>query len=117
MLPLMRGATDRPVRSYAVHHSMSGRFAIRRGDWVYLEAPGGDDNREPEWFRTERGYPPPDGGAQLYRLGDDLSEARNRLAGEPALAAELTSLLDTVKAGKGPGPECECMRRTAGERP
>ena len=104
ILPLLKGRWDRPVRDYAVHHGYSGGFAIRSGDWVYLEAPGGLDaaGYEPEWFRDERGYPAPDGRAQLYHLGDDPSEARNCLEEEPAVAARLAAWLGQVRGGPLP---------------
>lgn len=105
ILSLLRGQTACPVREYAVHHTCSGRFAIRRGKWVYLEAPGGDDNQEPEWFRTERGYAAPDGGAQLYYLKDDPGEGRNRLAEQPARAREMSALLQQIRGDHGPRPQ------------
>ena len=60
ILPLLRGDTDTPVREFAIHHSGSGKFAVRKGDWVFIDAPSGDDgDREPDWFKAERGYTPP----------------------------------------------------------
>ena len=63
LLPVLRGEKlDRPLREATVHHSGSGRFAIRKGDWVLIAGPGGDDNGgtsgEPEWLQLKRDYPP-----------------------------------------------------------
>jgi len=104
ILPLLGGRLDRPVREYAVHHGYSGGFAIRSGCWVYLEAPGGLDAAgvEPAWFREERGYPAPDGRAQLYHLDDDLAESHNRIEEEPAVAARLAAMLGQVRGGPVP---------------
>ena len=59
LLPVLRGENyTRPLREATVHHSGSGRFAIRKADWVLIAAPGGDDNggpkkgSEPDWFRS-----------------------------------------------------------------
>jgi arylsulfatase A-like enzyme len=102
LLPLLRNPASGPVRAYAVHHSCSGRFAIREGNWVYLEAPGGDDNGwaggEPAWLKADRGYPPVEAGAQLYDLSDDLSERRNRLSDFPAVVRRLQDLLAAVRS-------------------
>ena len=85
MLPLLEGDTDAPVRDFAVHHSCHGTFAIRRGDWVYIDAPDGDDNREPDWFKVERGYTAHDFPGELFNLDVDISERVNRYGDHPDL--------------------------------
>lgn len=108
ILPLLTGESAGPVRGYAIHHTMSGRLAIRRGDWVYLEAPGGGDSeREPEWFRQERGYEASDLRAQLYDLKNDPAESCNVIGEHPDLAASLAALLDAVRGEGGPQPHTD----------
>ncbi|MCU0713693.1 MAG: arylsulfatase [Pirellula sp.] len=62
MLPALLGEErNTPIREATVHHSARGKFAIRKGDWVLIDAPSGDDNGgngEPEWLKKERGYAP-----------------------------------------------------------
>jgi arylsulfatase A len=101
MLPLLTGHTPRPTRDCIVHHSMSGRFAIREGDWVFIDSPTGGDNQEPDWFREERGYTTHDLPGELFNLQDDLGERSNRYAHEPELAAKLSARLQRIKAGAG----------------
>ena len=96
--PLLRGG-GADVRSCAMHHSMKGKYALRRGDWVFIDAPTGDDNAEPDWFRAERGYTPHDCPGELYDLRVDLSQAVNRYADHPDVVAEMKELLDRVRAG------------------
>ena len=67
MLPLLQGRTDAPVRRSAVHHSCSGDFALREDDWVFIDAPSGDDNGEPDWFKEERGYRDHDFPGELFQ--------------------------------------------------
>jgi hypothetical protein len=44
ILPLLLGeATSQPLREAIVHHTGSGKFAIRKGPWVLIFAPTGDD--------------------------------------------------------------------------
>ncbi|MCZ7645556.1 MAG: arylsulfatase [Planctomycetota bacterium] len=100
LLPLLRGE-DAEVRAFAVHHSAKGTYAIRRGAWVYIDAPSGDDNREPDWFKAERGYASHDRPGELFNLNDDLAERVNRHAERPDLVKELAALLDGVKRGDG----------------
>lgn len=97
ILPLLQGRTDVPTRRMAVHHSCSGRFAVRRDNWVFIDAPSGDDNGEPEWFKQERGYTPHDHPGELFNLLDDMSERRNLYAERPDMVRELSRLLDQVR--------------------
>lgn len=96
ILPLLRGRTDSPVRPFAVHHSCNGKFALRQGDWVLIEAPTGGENEEPEFYRAERGYQPHDQPAELYNLRQDLSERTNCHAEQPEIAARLSALLRQI---------------------
>ena len=97
MLPLLQGKTDAPVRDFAVHHSYSGSFAIRKGDWVFIDAPSGDNNREPDWFKEERGYTPHDYPSELFNLQDDISERTNLYGDHPEVVRELSQLLERIK--------------------
>jgi arylsulfatase A-like enzyme len=102
ILPLLRGERpDTPVRSFAVHHSGSGKFAIRVGEWVFIDAPSGDDNREPQWFKDERGYVLHPYPGELFNLGEDITERRNLYGEYPQVVAELSKLLTEAKQGGG----------------
>jgi len=89
---------DRPLREATVHHSGAGRFAIRKGDWVLIALPGGDDHGgtsgEPNWLKIKRGYPPDDSGPALYDLRHDLAERSNLYAEQPEVVRELKTLLE-----------------------
>jgi arylsulfatase A len=94
LLPALLGQpVDRRRREAIVYHGAAGRRALRRGDWVLVDAPTGDGNREPEWFKQERGYVPHDHPGELFHLGDDPAEARNLYAERPDVVAELCALM------------------------
>ncbi|MCX5758198.1 MAG: hypothetical protein NTU83_06770 [Candidatus Hydrogenedentes bacterium] len=98
ILPALLGKrSHKPLREATVLHSGSGKFAIRKGNWVFIDAPTGDDNKEPDWFKKERGYEPHNLPGELYDLGEDLSERRNLYAEHPNVVAELKSLLEKYK--------------------
>lgn len=101
-LPLLQGKLAAPVRPFAVHHSLSGKFAIRRNDWVFIDAPSGDDNREPQWFKEERGYTPHNYPGELFNLKDDISERKNLYGEYSEIVKELSALLEQVKRGEHP---------------
>jgi arylsulfatase A len=97
ILPLLQGNTDSPVRDYAVHHSCNGKFAIRKGDWILIADPSGDDNVEPDWFRKKRGYEPHNFPAELFNLNTDISERKNCYGEQPEIVTELMGILAQVK--------------------
>jgi arylsulfatase A-like enzyme len=99
VLPALLGEkVDHPLREATVHCSCSGKFAIRKGNWVLIDSPTGDDNKEPDWFKQERGYTPHDCPGELYDLGVDLSERKNLYKEHPDIVAELKALLERYKA-------------------
>ncbi len=78
------------------HHSARGKFAIRQGDWVLIDAPSGDDNGvhgEPQWLKKERSYTPHSHPGELFNLREDLAQRHNRYAEHPELVSQLKSLL------------------------
>ena len=103
MRPILQGNTGTAHRHSAVYHSCSGRFAMRQDDWVFIDAPSGDDNNEPEWFKTERGYTPHEHPGELFNLRDDLTERRNLYGEHPQIVRELSQALEQIK-GAGSTP-------------
>jgi arylsulfatase A-like enzyme len=99
ILPALLGEKlDKPIREATVHHSCNGKFAIRQGEWVFIDAPTGDDNKEPDWLKKERGYEPHNQPGELYNLSQDMSERRNLYAEHPDKVRALKALLEKYKA-------------------
>jgi arylsulfatase A-like enzyme len=87
-----------PIREATVSHGEKGTFAIRKGDWVLIDAPTGDTKKiEPEWFKAERGYQKHDFPAELFNLKDDRAEKQNLYAKFPEKVTELKLLLEKYK--------------------
>lgn len=101
MLPVLLGEKlTAPIREATVHHSAQGKFAIRKGDWVLIDAPSGDDNGargEPKWLKEEGGYRPHGQLGELYNLREDLAQRNNLFAEKPQLVLELKTLLERYK--------------------
>jgi arylsulfatase A-like enzyme len=110
LLPwLVGGSPARPVRDAVVHHAGSGKFAIRRGDWVLIDSPTGDDNGErgePQWLMQKRGYTRNNDPGQLFNVREDLSERKSSYGEKPEIVRELKQRLEKYKAdGRStPGP-------------
>lgn len=98
ILPALLGQpASKPLREATVHHSGSGKFAIRQGSLVFIDAPSGDDNREPGWRKKERGYTPHDQPGELYDLSSDLTQRTNLHASRPDDVKRLQALLEKYK--------------------
>lgn len=109
-LPVLKGEST-TARESLVYHSGSGRFAIRRDNWVLIEAATGDDNGprgETAWFRTQRGYAGlNDQPKQLFDLAADPAQHTNLYAAQPDKASELhAQLIEIIRRGRTtPGPD------------
>ncbi len=97
ILPVLLGEQLKaPIREATVHHSAKGKFAIRQGDWVLIDAPSGDNNGangEPAWLKSERGYTSHSQPGELFNVREDLSQRYNLYAEKPELVGKLRSLL------------------------
>lgn len=111
VLPALLGEERKtPLREATVHHSGQGKFAIRKGDWVLIFAPTGDDNAkkgEPDWFRKDRGYTAHTDAGELFNLAKDPTQKANQYGNEPDKVKELTALMEKYVAdGRStPGPK------------
>lgn len=81
------------ARPYLVHHSLNGVFAVRRGDWKYVESRGSGGFSQPRQVTVNDAEPV----GQLYNLADDPSETRNLFASERERVVELQDLLNRIK--------------------
>ena len=88
---------DQRVRDFAIHHSLWGSFAIRKGPWkLILKRGSGGFTRPREIDAAKEGGP--DG--QLYHLGNDPSETKNVWESRPDVVAELTKLLESIRGNE-----------------
>ncbi|MBO9612642.1 MAG: sulfatase-like hydrolase/transferase [Dyadobacter sp.] len=88
---LLRSAGDRaPVRPSVIHHSIDGMFAIRRGQWKFIDGKGSGG-----WSSKGEASDPE---GQLYNIENDPSETTNLFEKQPEIAKELKALLEKQKA-------------------
>lgn len=94
-LPLLLGQPhDTPLRETQIYHGIRGDLALRQGDWVFVDAATGSQNRpEPDWRLAALGVQPHDEPYELFRLSDDPRQTTNRYATERARAEAMRALL------------------------
>jgi arylsulfatase A-like enzyme len=88
-----------PVRSSMISHSADGVFAIRQGEWKYVEGKAA---------KPEKLIPAARKGEvaqQLYNLRDDPKEQKNLIDDRRDVAAKLADLLSTQRAKGSSRPE------------
>ncbi len=91
---LLNVKPDRPVRDFAVHHSLWGVFAIRQGPWKLIPHRGSGGFTHPRDLDPAKEGGPP---GQLYNLESDPSETRNVYAEHPDVVQRLSELLKKVQ--------------------
>ena len=104
MMPLLNESSE-SGRSTVVHHSITGKFAIRDGRWKVVLCPGSGGWTHSDAQAARDGLPL----VQLYDMQADPGETRNLHAEYPDKIKELLALLRRYVAdGRStPGPRQE----------
>lgn len=94
MLPVWRGQpTLKPTRPDMIVHSADGNFALREGEWKWIEGSMHPDTKPgAKRSRTDQFHP------QLYRLSHDLAEASDLMATEVERAKTMAALLERYRS-------------------
>jgi arylsulfatase A len=103
-LPVLRGERA-AVRTSLVHNTYADKFALRSGDWLYIDSPDGGHRKPPPWFAAQEGLSDPEGLVGLYNLAEDPRQQRNRAAELPSVAAGLAQQLASLRAQVRSAPQ------------
>lgn len=90
ILPQLLGREPADARTDLIMHSSEGMFAIRKGEWKFIEGLGSGGFSLPKFVEPEAGGPK----GQLYNLVEDLQESNNLYQSKPEIVAELAGLLN-----------------------
>jgi arylsulfatase A-like enzyme len=89
--------SEMPMREYVVHHAINGKFAIRKENWLLIEANTGEVSKEPDWIKKRFNYQHDTTEMVLYDLNSDSKESKNLFAENPEKVKELKSLLEELR--------------------
>ena len=86
---LVEGVTVKQKRDFAIHHSSSGKLAIRKGDWVFINDKSGSTNKEPQWFLDNLGVKSHNEEFELFNIKKDPQQTTNLVKKYPEKVDEL----------------------------
>ncbi|MCG8307420.1 MAG: hypothetical protein MI975_08505 [Cytophagales bacterium] len=93
-------AGEAAVREAVVHHSSTGKFAIRQGRWKMIPQPGSGGWTRPIAVKPESAKLQ----GQLYDLESDPAESNNLWAEKPEIVDRLAALLEKYKSNEQTAP-------------
>ncbi|GAB4128953.1 MAG: arylsulfatase [Thermogutta sp.] len=91
-LPLLAGKADTVNRPPVVMHSINGKFAVRQGDWKFIDCRGSGG-----WSLPENRVPDNAPAGQLYNLREDVGEKDNLFLTQPDTVSRLRTVLNTIR--------------------
>ncbi|MBK1832649.1 sulfatase family protein [Roseibacillus ishigakijimensis] len=93
LLPVLAGEEDKGRASH-IHNTYPDRYAIRIGDWVYLDVPSGHQQpRRAQAWEKSRHYPQDELEVELFNLREDLPQKNNLADRYPEKVAEMKAAL------------------------
>ncbi len=94
LLPAFLGRKlDKPIREAIVHHSGSGQFSIRKGEWKLHLGRGSGGFTDPREYKPKPGEPE----GELFNLARGPSESVNLYLLYPDIVKSLTELLEKYR--------------------
>lgn len=98
ILPLLTDATATTQYDIVVHHSINGKFSIRKGNWKLELTPGSGGWSNPKDGKARKMEMPE---VQLYDIIEDEEEQNNIYERHPEVVEELTAeLMKVVNNGR-----------------
>ena len=107
LLPVLKGEKyERPLRTATIQNTSPGKYALRQGDWVLIDAPSGAAKKESrsylEHFALEaygKRHP-----GLLFNLKEDPRQSRNVYADHPGKVESMRALLKRYLGGERCAP-------------
>ncbi|CAA6677730.1 MULTISPECIES: arylsulfatase [unclassified Lentimonas] len=108
MLPVLAGEDySSPLRVATVQNTAKGKYALRQGDWVFINTHTGANRSAPKAYLEHFDLTtfPKDTPGLLFNLKDDPRQSQNLYNENPERVAAMRGLLERYVAGEGCAPE------------
>lgn len=100
---------DRVVRQSSVHNTFEGAYALRQGDWLYINTPDAAHTEVPQWYSEDMQYEVDATEGLLYNLAEDPSQNNSLYLDYPEKVAQMEALLSEYVSGKPSAPHSISM--------
>lgn len=87
-----------PQREVLIHNTSEARWAVRQGDWLYINDSTGQHTAMPESFSKLRGYTTFNASGLLFNLKDDPEQRINHYELQPERVANMDRLISESKS-------------------
>ncbi len=87
-----------PEREILIHNTYASRWAVRHGDWLYMDTNSGEHRIMPQFFKDLRGYTDFETDGLLFNLKDDPGQRVNLFEQYPERVRAMHQLIDDYKA-------------------
>ena len=107
LLPVLTGEDySKPLRVATVQNTSQKAFALRQGDWVYINASSGAAQKEPKTYLNYFGLKTysKDTPGLLFNLKSDLRQSKNVYQEHPDKVEAMSKLLERYLAGERCAP-------------
>ncbi|MEO9571955.1 MAG: arylsulfatase [Polaribacter sp.] len=81
--------TEKPVRETIIHNTWESKFAVRKGDWLYINNKDGYHTRIPKWLSKNQHFENTNDTVQLFNLKKDIGQTINLASKYPNKVKEL----------------------------
>ncbi len=97
-LPTLLGEDyDFPEREVLIHNTYASRWAVRQGDWLYMDTNSGEHRVMPDFYKELRGYTDFETEGLLFNLTDDIGQRVNLYEAYPEKVNEMDRLITDSK--------------------
>jgi arylsulfatase A len=97
-LPTLLGETyDIPERDVLIHNTHASKWAVRQGDWLYMNTNSGEHRTMPQYFKELRGYIDFETKGLLFNLKEDPEQRVNLYEDYPERVKEMDRLITVYK--------------------
>jgi len=86
-----------PERDVLIHNTWAPRWAVRQGDWLFMNTDSGGNQEMPQFFKELRGYTDFETKGLLFNLKEDPEQRVNLYAQYPEKVREMERLLADSK--------------------
>jgi arylsulfatase A len=81
------------VRENMIHNTFTSKYAVRKGDWLYINNKDGYHARIPKWFEEGQRFATATDSVQLFNLKKDIGQTINLARKFPEKVSELAAAL------------------------